>query len=156
MDISCVTQHIVQPLADMLAILDRGVTSGVNVEIVAELARRRVDEHSVAAAALHKAGAALVEEVTLGVGAADRTTNEVGVGARARDRLGGIELEPANDLVSGLNRHQQLAGDERHPREAGQQSEANAALGVQHRGGGYPLDAGCHRTLHAGVINRPR
>ena len=109
MHIGGVAQHVVQPFADVLAILDRCVTSRVNVEVVAELARRRVDEDRPTAVALHEAGAALVEEVTLGIGAADRAADEAGVGARARDRLGGIELEPANDLVSGLNRHQQLA-----------------------------------------------
>ena len=114
MHLGCVAQHVVQPLADVLAILDRCVAGRVNVEIVAELARGRVDEDSVAAAALHKAGAALVEEVTLGVGAAHRATDEAGVSARARDRLGGIELEPAIDLFSGLNGHHRLAGDERH------------------------------------------
>ena len=96
-DIGCVSQHVVQSPADVLAIFDRRVTSRVNVEVVAELARGRVDEDGVAATALHKARAALVEEVTLGIGAAHRTTDEAGVGARARNRLGGIELEPATD-----------------------------------------------------------
>ena len=110
MHIGRVAQHVVELLADVLAILDRCVAAGrVNVEVVADLARGRVDEDDVAAAALHEAGAALVEEVTLGIGAARRAADEAGVGARARDRLGGIELEPATDLVSGLSGHHQLA-----------------------------------------------
>ena len=114
MHLGRVAQHVVQPPADVLAILDRCAAGRVNVEVVAELARGRVDEDRVAAAALHKACAALVEEVTLSIGAAHRAADEAGVGAGARDRLGGIELEPAMDLVSGLNGHHQSVKTRRH------------------------------------------
>ena len=110
MHIGRVAQHVVQPPADVLAILDRCVAGRVNVEVVAELARGRVDEDGVAAAALHEAGAALVEEVTLGIGAAHRAADEAGVGARARDRLGGIELEPATDSDQWAERTSAIAG----------------------------------------------
>ena len=91
----------------MLALLDRCVAAGRrNVEVVADLTRGRVDVDDIAAAALHEAGPALVEEVALGVGAARRAADEAGVGARAHDRLGGDELEPATDLISGLGGHQ--------------------------------------------------
>ena len=113
MHIGCVVQHVVQSPADVLTILERCDTGRVNVEVVAELARRWVDENRVTAPALHKASAALVEEVTLGIGAAHRAADEAGVGARASDRLGGIELEPATDLISGLSGHHQPATDER-------------------------------------------
>ena len=110
MHVGGVAQHVVELLADVLAILDRCVAAGRrNVEVVADLARRRVDVHDIAAAALHKAGAALVEEVTLGIGAARRAADEAGVGARARDRLGGDELEPATELISGLSGHQRFS-----------------------------------------------
>ena len=89
----------------MLPILDRGLTCRVNVEVVAELPRGRIYEDRVAAAALHETGAALVEEVTLSVGPTHRATDEAGVIARTRDRLGGVKLEPATDFFSGLNRH---------------------------------------------------
>ena len=93
----------------MLAVLDRRAAGrGVNVEVVADLAGGRVDVDHVAAPALHEARAALVEEVTLGVSAARRAADEASVGARAHDRLGGDELEPATDLISGLSGHQQM------------------------------------------------
>ena len=111
MHLGRVAHYVVELLADVLAILDRRAAGrGLDVEVVADLARWRVDEDYVAAAALHKPSAALVEEVTLGIGAARRATDEAGVGAGARDRLGGVELEPASYLISWLNGHCRLRG----------------------------------------------
>ena len=124
-----VAEHVVELLADVLAILDRCVAAGRrNVEVVADLARGRVDVDDVAAPALHEAGATLVEEVALGVGAARRAADEAGVGARAHDRLGGDELEPATDLISGLSGHQRFAAAASRTAVNGQQD-----AGCRHR-----------------------
>ena len=104
MHVGRVAQHVLELLADVLAIFDRRAPDRGNVEVVADLARGRVDVDDAAAAALHEAGATLVEEVTLGVGAARRAADEGGVRARARDRLGGVELEPAIYVVSEAER----------------------------------------------------
>ena len=115
MHLGRVIQHVVQSPPSVLAVLDRCAACLVDVEVVAQLARGGVDEDGVAAPALHESRSPLVEEVTLSVGAADRTADETRVGAGARDRLGWIELEPAMDLVSGLNGHQSVGTRHHHP-----------------------------------------
>ena len=103
-----VTDDVAQLTVDVLVILSRLAGPGrSDVEVVAELACRWVDVDGLAAAALHEAGAALVKQITLGVGAAHGTVDEVGIGARAGDGFGGVEREPALDVVSGLCRHQE-------------------------------------------------
>src|SRR5437763_5626751 len=125
MHLTRVANHVVELPADVFAVLVRCLAAGRGpAEVIALLARGRIDVDDIAYAALHKARAAVVEEVPLGVRAARRTTNETGVGARARHRLGRNELKSATKLFGGLRGHQRLATD---PRGA---TRGGAATGV--------------------------
>ena len=146
-----VAQHVLELLADVLAILDRcAAARRLNVEVVADLARRRVDEDDVAAAALHEASAALVEEVPLGIRAARRATDEGGVSARARDRLGGVELEPATDLISGLSGHMSLRWARARPPDQRPVTGARCGAGCQRPG----KDTGGGAIIGPGGLSR--
>jgi hypothetical protein len=133
MHLDRVAHHVADLLADVLAILDgRAGAWGLDVEVVTDLAGWRVDEHRVAATALHEPSAPLMKEVTLGIRAARGATDEPGVGPGTRDRLRGVEFEPACYLISWLNGHCRLRGHDHYRPSIGSDGadDASPAAGV--------------------------
>ena len=135
MHIARVAKHIIDFLTDVFAVFVGCLATGRGpVEVIAHLAHRGVDVDEIAHAALHKPGAALVEEVAFSVGAACWTADETGARARARDRLRGDKLEPSSELFSGLIGHHRFVTGSSRTGADGQQKERDGTVSASARG----------------------
>ena len=91
--------------SEVNTLLDQASSAQELMQAMVRLLPNRMLKYNWVGFYMLEPGAALVKQIPLGVGATYGTDDEVGVGARARNRLGGVELEPAPRLVGGLGRH---------------------------------------------------